>query len=228
MFLRGHADFALGIVTGDNGKYVTGTPSPGSERVLKGKDIFRYRIRPSESYITFRPESFQQVAPEALYRATEKLLYRFISSQLVFACDDAGTLSLNSCNVVIPRLEGLSVRFVMAVLNSRIAQFIFTREFRSVKVLRSHIESIPIPVTDKTQQQEIQGTIRLIEKEDDKAERLRLYNDLDLRIASLFSLSDAEYQVILNSLGDRNLFLARQNRRGHRRGFRKNIHAGAA
>ena len=228
MFLRGHADFALGIVTGDNGKYVTGTPSPGSERVLKGKDIFRYRIRPSESYITFRPESFQQVAPEALYRAPEKLLYRFISSQLVFACDDAGTLSLNSCNVVIPRLEGLSVRFVMAVLNSRIAQFIFTREFRSVKVLRSHIESIPIPVTDKTQQQEIQGTIRLIEKEDDKAERLRLYNDLDLRIASLFSLSDAEYQVILNSLGDRNLFLARQNRRGHRRGFRKNIHAGAA
>lgn len=208
VFLRGHADFALGIVTGDNGKYVSNTPVPGSERVLKGKDIFRYRIRPSECCIAFRPESFQLVAPEALYRAPEKLLYRFISKELVFAYDSAGTLSLNSCNVVIPRLGGLSVKYVMAVLNSRIVQFIFKREFRSVKVLRSHIESIPIPKADGRQQQEILSAVRLIENEDDGTERVRLYNDLDLRIASLFSLSDAEYQVILNAVGSSILFLS--------------------
>ena len=70
------------------------------------------------------------------------------------------------------------------------------------------IESIPIPKADGRQQQEILSAVRLIENEDDGTERVRLYNDLDLRIASLFSLSDAEYQVILNAVGSSILFLS--------------------
>ena len=40
------------------------------------------------------------------------------------------------------------MNYVLAILNSRIAQFIYKREFHSVKVLRSHIENIPIPLVD--------------------------------------------------------------------------------
>ena len=90
-----------------------------------------------------------------MYRAKEKLLYRFICNQLVFAYDDKKTLSLNSCNIVIPKIEKLQAKYILAILNSRIAQFIFNKKFDSVKILRAHIESIPIPNASEKQQNEI-------------------------------------------------------------------------
>ena len=110
--------------------------------ILKGSDIQKFRFTEGKRFIAYRPELFQQTAPTEYYRAPRKLLYRFISDQLVFAYDDRQTLSLNSCNVVIPEIEGLEMKYVLAVLNSRVAQFYFEKSFQSVKVLRSHIEHI--------------------------------------------------------------------------------------
>ena len=41
------------------------------------------------------------------------------------------------------------MKYIMAILNSRVAQFYFKKRFNSVKVLRSHIEQIPIPFVVK-------------------------------------------------------------------------------
>ena len=153
--LAGQADFALGIVTGNNKKYISQEKCPNNEMVLKGTDIYKYKFRKTENYLVFQPQLFQQVAPAAYYRAKEKLLYRFICDQLVFAYDDRQTLSLNSCNIVIPHIEGLSMKYIMAILNSRVAQFYFKKKFNSVKVLRSHIEQIPIPFVNKRKQNQM-------------------------------------------------------------------------
>ena len=80
--LLGNADFALGIVTGNNKKYISNVKTSENEMVLKGADILKYHINTTTNYITFEPESFQQVAPTEIYRAQEKLLYRFISCLL--------------------------------------------------------------------------------------------------------------------------------------------------
>ncbi len=153
--LKGNADFALGIVTGDNKKYLSSVQTQGCEPVLKGTDIFKYGCSLPDTYINFAPDKFQQTAPVKYYRAGEKLLYRFICDTLVFAYDTSGTLPLNSCNVLIPHMDGLGCKYVLAVLNSRPAGFYFKARFNSVKVLRSHIEHIPVPDADK----KIQGTI---------------------------------------------------------------------
>lgn len=144
VFLDGNATFALGIVTGNNKDCISSRKTDNNEMVLKGSDLRRYRFNSSSNYIVFQPESFQQAAPTEYYRAPEKLLYRFICDQLVFAYDDRQTLSLNSCNLVIPKIEGLSVKYILAILNSRIAQYYFRKTFHSVKVLRSHIEPMSL------------------------------------------------------------------------------------
>ncbi|MCD7882875.1 MAG: N-6 DNA methylase, partial [Lachnospiraceae bacterium] len=97
-YLKGNARFALGIVTGNNKRYITDQKYDDNEIILRGSDIQRYSITKSGNYICFMPESFQQAAPTEMYRAKEKLLYRFISEVPVFAYDDQQTLSLNSCN----------------------------------------------------------------------------------------------------------------------------------
>ena len=195
-FLLHNADFALGIVTGNNKESVSDIKQPGNEAVFKGSDVEKYRTKAPSNYIVFRPEKFQQVAPEALYRAKEKLFYRFISDRPVFAYDDQKRLSLNSCNIVIPRIEGLSVKYVMAVLNSCAAEFFYARQFASVKVLRSHLESIPIPVATKKQQQKITALVDELIAGCDEARTKAVYNEIDELVFDLFELTKSERQVV--------------------------------
>lgn len=206
-FLAGNADFALGIVTGDNKKYISTEKRDDNEMVLKGADICKYHINPADNYIVFAPDCFQQVAPTELYRAEEKLLYRFISNQLVFAYDNKQTLSLNSCNIVVPHLDGISIKYILAVLNSRVAQYIYKKQFNSVKVLRSHIESIPIPVVDDEAQKKVIALTEKLIEGCDAEEVTNRYDELDELIFDIFKLDEKERKVVKGAVDGENKFL---------------------
>lgn len=205
--LLGNADFALGIVTGNNKKYISSEKQENNERVLKGADIYKYRIKPSNNFIDFQPEKFQQVAPTKMYRAKEKLFYRFISNQLIFAYDNRQMLSLNSCNIVIPKFSNLNIKYIMSILNSRVAQFIFQKEFNSIKVLRSHIENIPIPVVSSEIQDAIVQTANSLILANTNLSSEELYDGIDKKICELFGLSNEEQNLIKNAVDDKNKFL---------------------
>lgn len=191
------ADFALGIVTGNNASLLHSVPFPGSEPIIKGSDISKYHINSHSGYLAFQPDSFQQTAPEHFYRAPEKLFYRFINKKLIFAYDNTGLLSLNSCNILIPRIKGLSIKYVLAILNSGVAQFVFEKKFRSVKVLRSHLEQLPIPLADtKTQAELIELVELLLAQKENSPEYTKTYSRLDQKIAELFGLTAEEYKLI--------------------------------
>ena len=200
--LAGQADFALGIVTGNNSLYLTSEKNAQNEAILKGADLMKYKSREAGNFITFDPDSFQQCAKTEFYRAPEKLLYRFISDKLVFAYDDKQTLSLNSCNIVIPRVYDLSVRYILALLNSRPVQFYYNKMFRSVKVLRSYLEQLPLPIVSDEKQIEIVNYVeQLINDEPpENLEYSSTYQELDRKIASLYELTQEEYELILRSL----------------------------
>ena len=221
-FLRGQADFALGIVTGDNAKYVSTEGGEGMEEVITGADVYRYRCGKTEKYMYPELTLYQQAAPLELYRAPEKLIYRFINRQLVFAYDDRQRLTLNSCSVVIPHIPGLDMRYIMAILNSRVAQYIYEKRYNAVKVLRSHIENIPVPVTDEETQRRIISKAEELMAEElitessvnsemqtyktgkDHLQRYRLYEEIDDIVRKLYSVTDEEYEFIKQSLsGDK-------------------------
>lgn len=207
VYLAGHADFALGIVTGNNQKYISSVPTDENERVLRGANLRKYRFTDSGEYIVYKPEEFQQTAPTEYYRAKEKLLYRFICSQLVFAYDNQKTLSLNSCNILIPKAEGLSSKYIMAVLNSRIVQFFFKKTFCSVKVLRSHLEQIPIPQAEAALQKDIECLVDRILASDQNEEIQILYDMIDQMIRELYQIPGKEYQMIKEIVDAENIFL---------------------
>lgn len=192
-YLKGNADFAMGIVTGNNARYLSSEKTEKNEVILCGSDISKYHIGNGRNYIEFTPELFQQSAPKDMYRAPEKLLYRFVSDQLVFAYDNQRTLSLNSCNILIPRIDGLHIKYVLAVLNSRPSQFVYKKEFNSLKVLRSHIERIPIPYADAQTQKNV---ISLV----DAAHTccgMDYINRIDDIICSLFGLTPDERNMLI-------------------------------
>ena len=95
-----------------------------------------------------------------------------------------------------------------AVLNSRIAQFIFKKEFNSVKILRAHIESIPIPLVDQNTQDEV---IKLANKLIDNVElkeAQKLYEEIDILISNIFCLDATDMTIIKKAVDDENKFLA--------------------
>ena len=195
--LKERADFALGIVTGDNKRYLSNDCLDGMEPVVTGSDVYRYRYQDSGKYVDPDLALYQQAAPAKLYRAPEKLIYRFINRQLVFAYDDRQRLTLNSCNVVIPRVERLDMKYIMAVLNSRVAQYMYEKRYHVVKVLRSHIESIPIPLADVRSQQEI---IQMADNLMTCESRCDLYDEIDDAVRRLYGVSDEDYEFIRRTL----------------------------
>lgn len=177
-YLKDNAVFGLGIVTGNNkaslientanfkdnlnsNNYSTNT-FDNLYPILKGTNIHRYKIDAPDYLLEYRRETLQQAAPLSLYQSPKKLVYRFINKRLTFALDTSKTLTLNSANFVIPQIDNLSDKYILAVLNSSISQFIFEKYFCSVKVLRSHLEALPIPLADEKKQQEIIHYVDLI------------------------------------------------------------------
>ncbi|MGI9256481.1 MAG: N-6 DNA methylase [Salinispira sp.] len=144
--LEGNADWVLGIVTGNNKKFLKNTPADNCEPIYTGADIFPFKCKEPENYIEFSPSLFQQAAPTEKYRVSEKLVYKFISKNLVCAYDNTRSLTLNSANILIPAIPNYPMKLILGFLNSKLFKFYFRKKFSSVKVLRGDIEQLPFPV----------------------------------------------------------------------------------
>lgn len=205
--LKGNADFALGIVTGDNKNLIRDKASDGYEPIVKGKEIEKFIINDPSGFIEYRPEKFQQCAKTGIYRAGSKLLYRFISDRPVVAHDKSGILTLNSANILIPEVAGYSHEYIMALLNSSVLAFYYLKNFRSLKVLRSALESLPLAVCSEDEMNNITesaGNIERKAKENSSKNSEKtagsaleeMINALDKHVSMLYGLTDSEFSYI--------------------------------
>ncbi len=146
--LKNNADWALGIVTGDNKKHVKSCNNEDLEPIYKGSDINYFYINEPSNFIKFNKQAFQQVAKETYFRTSEKLVYKFISNKLVFAYDSNKSLTLNSANILIPKFPDIPIKIVLAFLNSSVFQFLHKTKFSTHKILRGNLEELPFPIID--------------------------------------------------------------------------------
>ncbi len=143
--LKNNAKWGLGIVTGNNKKYCITYPKEGYVPVYKGSDITSNGLKKPSCYIPDNFSLYQQVAPTELYNAKEKLIYRFISSKLIFYYDNQQRLILNSANLLIPSPDlGITPKQLADVLNSKLINWLFAKLFNTHKILRSDLETLPI------------------------------------------------------------------------------------
>lgn len=155
VYLKAGCTFALGIVTGDNRRLVLEHPEDGAEPVLRGSNVLPFACAAPQRWLHFAPQHFQQTAPEKIYRAEEKIVYNFIGRRVRFALDREKRLTLNSCNILLPKLDGIDTAYLLAVLNSSFTAFYLQKRFASLKLLRRHLESVPIAKADEDAQKKI-------------------------------------------------------------------------
>lgn len=183
--------WALGVVTGDNKGKLKSIPEQGLEAIYTGKEIVPYGLKKPCNYILYDRASFQQVAKEEYYRAEEKLIYKFISNKLVFAYDNEQRLFLNSANILIPKIPGMNIKTVMALLNSDLFSFLYQKMFGEVKILKGNLIQLPFPKISKEQDTRISILVDSIIS--GCTENMEL---LQSEIYSLFNLSQEQIRYI--------------------------------
>jgi hypothetical protein len=139
-------EFGLGVVTGDNRTVLREVCGAGQEPIFTGKEITPYRLLDPRWFISFDRDTLQQVAPDEIYRAPVKLLYKAISRKLTVAIDRTGSLTTNSANIIIPDEELMSPESLAAILNSTFMSFLYIKMFGNVnKIGKEHLLHLPIP-----------------------------------------------------------------------------------
>lgn len=188
-----HSQWALGIVTGDNKNKVKKDMADGLEPVYTGKQVSPFKLQEESSFIQFAPESFQQCAKEEYFRAPEKLIYRFIAKYPIVAYDDKQCLCLNSANILIPKLDGISIKSVAALLNSSLYHYYYTIKFSDIKVLKGNLQELPFPKLTKSQDELLSNLVTSIQSSSYSEKQQK---KLDETVYSLFNITPTEQQQI--------------------------------
>jgi len=183
--------WGLGIVTGDNQKHLSGYKK-SLEKIYTGKDILPYILKSPKNYIRYNRALFQQIAPDEIYRADEKLIYKFVSKNLVFAYDDTQALVLNSANVLIPKVKTHSTKTVLAFLNSSLFNFLYKSCFNELKILKGNLLQLPFPKLNNTQKDILEELVNnYLKIKDEKYLKM-----IDNEVYKTFNLNKNDIDII--------------------------------
>ncbi len=186
-----HSRWALGIITGNNAKVLKERPRKGLEPIYTGKDIGKYSLKSASRYIKYNRADFQQCARDEFYRAKEKLVYKFVSGHLCFTYDDRQRLFLNSANILIPDIDGMSTKTVLAFLNSALFNFLYAKRFNDLKILKGNLSTLPFPKIDDKMNKTLSALVDRVLGGDVSAE-----NEINALVFSLYEFNQEEIRMI--------------------------------
>ena len=190
-----HSLWALGIITGNNAKVLKNRPRKGLEPIYTGKDINKYGLKKASRYIKYNRADFQQCAKDEFYRAKEKLVYKFVSSHLCFTYDDKQRLFLNSANILIPDIDGMSMKTVLAFLNSTLFNFLNIKRFNDLKILKGNLSTLPFPKISEEEDKQFSALVDNALKGNKDA-----LKEIDALIYALYEFDTEEISLIQNSI----------------------------
>jgi len=176
--------------------------NPSYYRLLDGRNISKYGIQWTGVYLDYDVERIHSCKRKDIFEASEKLLFRRVSSTLMFTYDDAQYFALNTL-VVVTKKDNCSadLKYLLALLNSTLMNYIYANKYKSTKKVFSEIQArsvgeLPIRIQDRPE------IIRLVDRalkarEDDfTADISDIMLQIDRIVYDIYELSDEEISVI--------------------------------
>jgi type I restriction-modification system DNA methylase subunit len=110
--------------------------------VLDGRNIAKYAVRWDGVYLEYDESRIHSCKRQDIFLSPEKLLFRRVSEDLMCAYDDRQFFALNTLVVVNPK-EGhsASLKYLLAVLNSSLMNYLYKKRFKSTKRVFSEIQA---------------------------------------------------------------------------------------
>lgn len=127
--------------------------SSSYRRLLEGKDLQRYSIRFNQKYILFDRQQLHRPRPDSVWNAQHKIMLRRIgggNQSLIAALDTAQYCTFASINnILLHENCTYDIRYILALLNSRLLNQYYTQKFTNqskltVNISKTFVEQLPV------------------------------------------------------------------------------------
>jgi fido (protein-threonine AMPylation protein) len=145
------------------------------KQYLRGKDFHKYSIVSEEARWISYGEWLAEPRPSAPFFTPKKIVIRQTADTLIATIDDNKYLNLNNVHNLVLKDKGYSLKFILALLNSKFLSFLhrilvpeFGRVFAEVKIV--NLEKLPIrnisfSTHEKERKEMVDEAIRLYQTE---------------------------------------------------------------
>ena len=116
------------------------------ESLINSKSAYE---KSHEWYTLHRPRNKNQldIVPKIFIQRTRNPR---LKTRLVAAMDEIGVYGMESVIIVTTKKEKLDLYYLIALLNSKLFNFLFKTKFLNVAVKAEYLKEIPIPETSKS------------------------------------------------------------------------------
>ncbi len=187
---------------GDKSISVKYDESPDYYKLLDGRNINKYGIDWTGAYLDYSLDRIHSCKRKDIFECKEKLFFRRVSSTLIATYDDEQYFALNTL-VVVTAKQNINLKYVLALLNSKLMNYIYKNKFKSTKTVFSEIQArsvgeLPIRFSDEYES-EIEDIVNKILAKKKKTFDCDISEEekkIDSIIYNIYGLSDQEIATV--------------------------------
>ena len=171
--------------------------------MIDGGNVFRYYMSPPDEYVDYRPKNVKSGGDERIY-ARQRIVVRQIGRYPEGTLCPPGLLILNTIYNIFVNIERFNLKFLLALINSRLIRFYWLKRFYDNKETFPKIKKQPleqIPVRDiRAHEQiaiiELVDRILALKQRDAEADVSALEREIDQLVYGLYVLTPEEIQIV--------------------------------
>src|SRR5690554_3343386 len=176
-------------------------------KLLDGRNINKYVLKWDGVWLDYDLNRIHSCKRKDIFESTEKLMFRRVSSSLIFTYDNEQFYALNTLVIVNKKDsdKGPDLKFILGLMNSKLMNYVYSNKFKSTKTVFSEIQArsvkeLPIPNLSDSQESDIVTlSEKIIALKKINSETTDLENEIDQLIYQLFDLTESEIEIIENS-----------------------------
>jgi len=176
-------------------------------KLLDGRNINKYSLKWDGVWLDYDLDRIHSCKRKDIFESAEKLMFRRVSSSLIFTYDNEQFYALNTLVIVNKKNsdKGPDLKFILGLMNSKLMNYVYSNKFKSTKTVFSEIQArsvkeLPIPKISETQELEIvELSERIIELKKINSDSTELENKIDQLVYQLYDLTEEEIEIIENS-----------------------------
>jgi adenine-specific DNA-methyltransferase len=177
-------------------------------KLLDGRNINKYSVKWDGVWLDYDLDRIHSCKRKDIFKSAEKLLFRRVSSSLMFAYDDEQFFALNTLVIVNKKNppKGPNLKFILGLMNSQLMNYVYNNKYKSTKTVFSEIQArsvkqLPIPFVTAIEENEIKTLVdEVIDLKNSDLNTTKLENQIDQLVYQLYDLTEEDIQIIENSL----------------------------
>ena len=195
-----------GTEFGANADFIIDTPQNNYERIIVGKDIVRYGIKPSRRYILFDENNVSVYKEHRFYSQPKLFVQRIrnlsLPDRIIATYDETGILCTNTLRMIVPKNNDYDIKAILGILNSKLINYIFRTLFLNKDIYKYQLERIPIPQTSSSLglliTQLVDNSL-IAKRSNPSADTSALESEIDHLVYQLYGLTEEEIKIVEQS-----------------------------